>query len=371
MLRVLHLIYDDPQNPWVGGGGAVRVFEIYRRLSDRVDVTVATGRYPGSRDETVDRVRYRRLGAPKPYAWSRLSYSIAASRLLARGDYDVAMFDFSTYTLLRIPRDAPVGITVHHLSESTAVERWGRAAGWMFSHLERRTLHRARFFSATSRFMLDHLRTIAGNRARIDLIQAGVPDELFEAGRAESDYLLFFGRMDWFHKGLDIVLDAVAIIAAQRPSIKLKIAGRGRDLDRVARAVSDLGIQRNVELLGAVDDAERARLFAGAQMLLMPSRFEGFGLAAAEAMAAGVPVVASDAGSLPEVVDPPNGGIVVPAPSAKAFAAAITQLLDDPGERQRLSERARVSAERFRWNRIASQHLAFLTAIHESHAHGT
>jgi hypothetical protein len=122
-LRVLHCIYDDPRNPWVAGGGAVRVFELYRRLAGRVDATVASGSFPDARDEVIDGVRYRRLGAPAPYAWSRLTYARAATRLLAHGDYDVAVFDFSVYTPLRIPTDRPVGLTVHHVTAPTARER--------------------------------------------------------------------------------------------------------------------------------------------------------------------------------------------------------------------------------------------------------
>src|SRR5688572_23081455 len=112
MMRVLHCIYDDPQNPWVGGGGTVRVFELYRRLAPRLArVEVVTGSWPGATDEVIEGVHYRRLGARRPYLWSRLTYARAATRLLARGNYDAAVFDFSTYTPLEIPRDRPVGIT--------------------------------------------------------------------------------------------------------------------------------------------------------------------------------------------------------------------------------------------------------------------
>lgn len=365
MMRVLHCIYDDPRNPWVGGGGAVRVFELYRRLTDHVDVTVVTGSFPGARDEVIDGVRYRRLGARAPYAWSRLTYSAAATRLLARGDYDAAVFDFSTYTLLRLPRDRPVGITVHHLSERTALDRWGHVAGRVLAALELARLRRSRFFSATSRVMFDRLRELVGPAASIHPVQAGVPDHLFRLTRRDSGYVLFFGRMDWFHKGLDTVLDTFAALAPAHPGLRLKIAGRGRDSERVRRAVRALGMEARVDLLGAVSDEERDGLFAGAALMLMPSRFEGFGMAAAEAMAAGVPVVASGVGSLPEVVDPPHGGVIVPDHDPQRWAAAVDALLRDREARQRLSITARASAERFRWEQVADRHLAFLTAIHE------
>ncbi|HUE97160.1 MAG TPA: glycosyltransferase family 4 protein [Longimicrobiaceae bacterium] len=364
-LRVLHCIYDDPANPWVAGGGSVRVLELYRRLVGRLgSVTVATGSFPGARDETMDGIRYRRLGASWPYAWSRFTYSLAASRLLDRGDYDVAVYDFSTYTPLRLPTDRPVGVTVHHITGTTATERWGGTIGRMVARQELRRLRRGRFFSATSRATQERLRLVLGPGVEIRLIEAGVPDELFELPRRESDYLLYFGRLDWFQKGLDVLLEAVRILAGRHRGLRLKIAGRGKDRDRLLERAYTLGIRENVEVIGPVGDDERNALLSGARILVMPSRFEGFGMVAAEAMAAGVPVVASDAGSLPEVIDPPRGGEIVPVEDPRALAGRIEALLDDPRRRRALSRSARRSAERFRWQRIADQHLEFLEAIH-------
>ena len=364
-LRVLHLIYDDPGNPWVGGGGAVRVRELYRRLAPRLaSITVATGAYPGARDETIEGIHYRRLGAAGPYPWSRLTYARAASRLLREGDYDAAVFDFSTYTLLRIPRGRPVGITVHHLTEEKALaDRWGSLVGGALASAELRRLRQARVFSATSLATRARLETLLGPAVEIHMVQAGVPDALFALPRRPQGYLLFFGRLDWHHKGLDVVLDAAARLVRERPTLRLRIAGRGKDAERVAGAASVLGIAGSIDLIGAVSDERRDELFAGAELMLMPSRFEGFGMAAAEAMAAGVPLVASDAGSLPEVVDPPRGGVVVPTGDAEAMARAVAALLDDPDRLRRTSESARSSAERFRWDHVADRHLEFLHAV--------
>jgi glycogen synthase len=363
MLRVLHLIYDDPENPWVAGGGSVRVREIYRRLSGRVSVTVATGSYPGAEDVREGGVRYVRLGKKRPYAWSRLSYARAAGRMLRTAEYDVAVFDFSTYTPVRIPADLPIGITVHHLSAGTASERWGRLAGALIGAQERRVLRRARVFSATSGATSRLLREVVGPDVIIENVPAGVPDELFELQRREGDYLLYFGRIDWFQKGLDTLLEAFRQLTRTRPSLQLKVAGRGKDMDRLRTAVQDFGLDRNVQLLGAVTDDERNELFRGALALLMPSRFEGFGMVAAEGMAAGVPVVAAASGSLPEVIGGEGGGVLVPPREPAALAAAVEALLSQPGTRERLSRSARESAERFRWDRVAEQHLLFLHSI--------
>jgi glycosyltransferase involved in cell wall biosynthesis len=361
-LRVLHVIYDDPANPWVAGGGAVRVMELYRHLRGRVDATVATGSYPAARDETIDGIRYLRLGAREPYAWSRLTYAAAANRLLRTADYDAAVFDFSTYTPIFVPTGRPVGITVHHVSGPTARERWGPVAGPGIGALERTMIRRAARLSATSLATRDLLRELAPG-IPIDMVYAGVPDELFALERHPEAYLLYFGRLDVFQKGLDTLLQALALLVRGRPGLELRMAGRGKDAERVAALARELGVQDNVRMLGAVSEAERQALFAGAAVQVMPSRFEGFGMVAAEAMAAGVPLVAAAAGSLPEVVDAPRGGVTFPAGDAAALAAAVAGLLDDAPARHALGTSARESAERFRWDAVAADHLQFLNRI--------
>lgn len=362
-MRVLHFIYDDPDNPWVAGGGAVRVRELYRRLVSEVDATVVTGAYPGAEEGEIEGVRYRRMGAASPYAWSRVSYAIAANRLFRSASYDAAVFDFSSYTPIFVPANRPVGITVHHLTGPTAADRWGRAGGAAVSRIERRMLSRARHFSATSAATLAQLRELVGAGPCIDLVYAGVPDDLFEVRRAETGNLLYFGRLDVFQKGLDTLLEGFALVAPDHPDVRLRIAGRGKDADRVRELARLHGVGDRVDLLGPVNDAERRRLFSEASIQVMPSRFEGFGMVAAEAMAAGVPLVAAASGSLPEVVDPPHGGRLVPPGDPRALAAAIDALLRNPAERASLARSARASAERFRWGSVAARHHEFLTRI--------
>ena len=359
-LRVLHFIYDDPANPWVAGGGAVRVYELYRRLAARVDATVVTGNYPGAAAGLQGGVRYLRLGSTGPYALSRLTYARAANALLRTAVYDAAVFDFSTYTPIFMPTGRPVGITVHHLSGPTARERWGPVLAPGIAALERAMIRRATRLSATSAATHGLLRELAPG-IPIDLVYAGVPDELFDSPRNPEDFLLYFGRLDIFQKGLDTLLEAFAELRRARPALELRMAGRGKDAERVRAMACSLGVEDGVRLLGSVSEAERQALFAGAAVQLMPSRFEGFGMVAAEAMAAGVPLVAAAAGSLPEVVD--DGGVLVPAGDARSLARAAAVLLDDVEAREARSAAARRSAERFRWGAVADRHLEFLERI--------
>jgi len=362
-LRVLHCIYDDPANPWVGGGGAHRVREIYRRLADRVDVVVVTGNFPGARDETVDGVRYARLGGARPYSWSRLTYAASASRLLAAGEYDAAIFDFSVYTPILLPRGRPAGLVVHMLHGPTAADRFGKPLGRVVAAAENAGLRQARWISTTSRWMEDQLRGIVSPEARVVRVGSGVADEFARVRRAERGFLLYYGRFDLYQKGIDTVLDAFARIAPQRPDARLVLAGRGKDEGRVRELVARLGLGDRVEIRAGAGREEVLELLAGALLLLMPSRVEGLPMVPAEAMAAGVPVIAADVAAVGEVVAPPAGGVLVPPDDAEALARAALELLDDAPRRARVSATARESARRFSWDNVASAHLEFLEAI--------
>lgn len=340
----------------------MRAREIYRRLAGRVDATVVTGNFPGARDETVDGVSYRRLGARGPYAWSRVTYAASANRLLRSGSYDAALFDFSGYTPLFMPARRPTGIVLHHLTSPTAGARWGGVVSGVIGRLEKSMLRRASRISATSDSSREAATRISP-ATPVEMVSAGVPEELFEIQRRPENFLLYFGRLDIFHKGIDTLLEAVALMTRSRPLIELRIAGRGSSGDKISAMISRLGIEKNVKLLGSVSDADRNELLATAAVQLMPSRFEGFGLAAAEAMAAGVPLIAAAVGSLPEVVDAPRGGVLIPAEDARALAAATEKLLDDPYGRSTLSITARESARRFSWSAVADAHLEFIKHV--------
>lgn len=360
-LRVLHCIYDDPGNPWLGGGGAHRVFELYRRLTEDVSATVAMGAYPGSDEEDREGVRYVPLGVSRPYALSRLTYGRAATALLRSGEYDVGIFDFSVYTPIRVPRGRPVGHVVHMLIGPSARDRWGSALGGLVERRERRMLGRARRVQTTSSWMAERLEPLVAGGADVRVVRSGVDDAFFRVERRESDYILYYGRFDAYQKGLDILLAAAERLLEGHPKLRLVLAGRGRDAEQVARLVRESRLSSRMEV---VADPARERvlgLLSGARLLLHPSRFEGLPVVPAEAMAAGVPVVATNVGALEEMVPTDAGTLVAPLDADGLYRAAAA-LLHDDDVRRRMSDRARAAARAFSWETVAGEHLAHLRA---------
>lgn len=121
-------------------------------------------------------------------------------------------------------------------------------------------------------------------------------------------------------------------------------------------------IEDVVHIIGEVDEEDKVALFQGATAFLYPSRYEGFGLPVLEALSCGVPVVGSDAASIPEVVG--NAGTLVDAEDARKMAGALIAIVTEPQLRDALSERALEQAAKFSWDKTAQETLeAYESAV--------
>jgi len=134
------------------------------------------------------------------------------------------------------------------------------------------------------------------------------------------------------------------------------LAGDGFERPALAKLAEELGISNDVTFLGWVPNVTLPDYYRAAAISVVPSLEEGFGIPAAEAMGCEVPVVASDAGGLPEVVEHGVTGLVVPRGDTAALAEAIGSLLADPARRRRMGVAGRERALRlFDWDRTAEQ----------------
>jgi glycosyltransferase involved in cell wall biosynthesis len=166
-------------------------------------------------------------------------------------------------------------------------------------------------------------------------------------------------------KGFDVLVAALGTLGDLPWT--LAIAGdRGRDPTAAARLDADIArfdLASRVTLLGALSPEEIAALYDGADLFVLASRFEGFGMAYAEALAHGLPVIGTTAGAIPDTV-PPGAGLLVPPDDVAALAAALRHLIGSQDERRSLAAAARKAAEGLpTWQASARAFAAALDAL--------
>ena len=176
--------------------------------------------------------------------------------------------------------------------------------------------------------------------------------------------MIFACRQLFPRKGIRFLIEAAAQLRPAFPDLELVLAGDGFERPELERLARERGIAERTTFLGWVANAELPKYYRAAAVSVIPSLEEGFGIPAAEAMGCEVPVVASDAGGLPEVVEDGVTGRVVPRGDATALAGAISDLLRDPALRHRMGQAGRERALRlFDWDRSAEEFEAVYGAI--------
>ena len=170
----------------------------------------------------------------------------------------------------------------------------------------------------------DHERAEAASALRISL---GLPDR--------ARVILAVGRLN-VQKGHDLILEGMADVLRSVPDAHWVWAGDGPEREALLERARGLGLDQKITLLGHVEAV--TELMVGSDVLVFPSRYEGLGLAVLEAQMAGLPVIVSDAGPLPEIVRAGIDGLVVPSGDATALAVATVEVLTQPeGSRERAS----------------------------------
>lgn len=251
--------------------------------------------------------------------------------------------------------------------------------------VEKAVLETAERIVATSPQEKEHMRSLVSTKGNIDIIPCGTDIQRFGAidgqvarqqlGIAPETKVVFYvGRFDQ-RKGIETLVRAVGRSQLRgQADLKLIIGGGsrpgqsdGRERDRIEGIVAELGMSDFTIFPGRLGDDTLPVYYAAADVCVVPSHYEPFGLVAIEAMASGTPVVASDVGGLQFTVVPEETGLLAPCKDDAAFAVAIDRILSDAEYRNKLGKEARKRVETmFSWAGVAQQLSDLYTHILEA-----
>lgn len=285
------------------------------------------------------------MGFPEPY-----TFGIRAHRFLKKRPfkYDIVHDNQSiSYGIRSIMEFFPTIATIHHpitvdrdLAVKAASSFWKKLQQlrwYSFIGMQKkvaRTLSRIITVSKCS--MNDISRDFKIPPHRFNVIPNGIDTDLFypiPEIKREKNRIIVTSSSETPLKGLNYLLEAVAEISSAR-KIKLVVVGTLKENGEIQKLIIRLGIKECVTFTGRIENDVFVRQYAKASLAIVPSVYEGFGFPAGEAMACGLPVIATTGGALPEVLG--DAGILVPPANAKALANAILTLIDDSDRAKRM-----------------------------------
>ncbi len=364
-MNIVHFLYDSPENPWLGGGGAIRAQEINQRLVAKGhEVHMICGGFPGfsHRNWMQNGVHWHSCHFWGNYALSRLLFSLLCRRrfrqLQQQVDVELVVEDASpfsfimSWTILSLPR-----VTIFQNWMNKQLFRKMGFPGYIFSWWERYTAKKAQRIIAVSGHLKEQLKPFISD-IPCDVVYNGISDDCFLMNEFKQEkchsslQLLYLGRIDIYQKGLDLLLDAFAIVLRKNPKAKLQIAGAGKDLHSLQAMVQKQSWNQSVEFLGK-GGGGRFAWIQNADIIVMPSRFEGWGIVAMEAQALGKPVVATRIHGLSEAVKHLETGLLCEA-NAQSIAEGILTLVELPELIDEMGKNGIHHARTFRWDLISS-----------------
>ena len=371
MLRVLQVcpIFHERMVSGVGFH-VLNVSKMLKDMGHEVQVFSSNISREGTREtlpefEEVEGVRVRRFNVFKiPKITSGYVPSPSIIEALLDWDADVVHAHsysyFPTYTsaLVRLFKGRPLVLTTHQPPTETAFKSkllmkvYNRSLG-------RLSLRKADRIIAVTRLEADFLVKAAGaDPDKITVIPEGVDLGLFKPktnGLASENIVLFVGRIAP-EKGLMHLIKAIPRVAKVFPSTSVLIVGEDQGIQKdLTKTAEKLKVEKIVHFLGPKFGRELVGTYRKARLFVLPSLYETFGLAVLEAMATGLPIVATRVGGIPELVEEGRNGILVNPGEHEALAEAIIKFLSDFELSSRISKMNAMKAKQYSWKNIAEK----------------
>ena len=361
MMRIAY-VCTDPGVPVFGSKGcSIHVQEVVRALGRRgFDVELHVARVGGDPPASLASVPIVRLPRhrgddPRQRELAAIEANAALTRSLAsRPAYDLVYERHSLWSSAAMEFARATGTPGVLEVNAPLVEEQAIHRSLLHRELAQAAVEQAcgaaSLLIAVSDGVATHLRRMGGAPGRVHVVPNGVDPARFPprpARRNEAFTIGFVGSLKSWH-GLPIAVDAFARLHRRRPESRLLVVGEGPERESLTKALAEVGLSSSVRLTGAVRAAEVPRWLESMDVGVAPyAKAEGFyfsPLKIFEYMAAGLPVVASRIGQIPEIVDDGCNGLLCTPGDPKDLAAALDRLAADSDLRDRLGRNARDTA---------------------------
>ncbi len=310
----------------------------------------------------------------EPFTFSLRAYNSLKSQL-AHEKFDIIHDNQCLgYGLLLMKHlDIPVVATIHHpvhidrrieISQASNLWRKFLLVRWFsFIGMQNRVSRRLeRVITVSHKSAEDIHRFYGVSEDALRVVYNGIDVDYFKSNEKiskEPNSLIMVSSGSGYFKGVPNLLDALCLLKNE-VKLKLTIIGANDVQNKVVQMVKERGLQGIVSFTGKIEKDELVRRYCSAEFAIVPSVYEGFGFPAVEAMACKLPVIATRAGALPEVVGEDNAsGILVPPGNPVMLAEAIKHLLGDKALCRKMGEAGRKRMEnKFSWNQAARKTVA-------------
>jgi len=357
--------------PFLGGQGR-HIYEIYKRFKNNPNFNLFI--FSPSKNHLKNHIMIFPETRKNPL--KELLYSIklnnSLNELIRKYNIDIAHFHgvLGGVFLLRKLK-VPVVYTAHH----TCIQQYKKikkrrlklVSRWLLSLLEKKSYKIADRIIAVS----DFTRRAIVNGYKIDpkkikVIPNGVDLKKFykdETIKKIKNSLLFVGRLEK-RKGIDFLVESMPLIIKENPKVKLFIAGRGKLLQKLKQFFKKNKILQNVDFLGFISDKDLVKWYNRAELVIVPSILEGFGITVIEAMACGTPVIGTNVEGIKGVIENNRNGVLVEYGNKKELASQIIRLLNSSQLRGKLArEGFKTVQEKYNWDNIVKDTICLYEKI--------
>lgn len=227
--------------------------------------------------------------------------------------------------------------------------------------LELKHIHNSNIVTTVTNQIAQELQEYNYNPKDVVVVGNGVDDKFFYPSKKKSEnnnkYILYIGRMD-SEKGLFDLVESARYVCNKRSDISFILAGSGKDLNKLKKKTKKLGLEGKFKFLGQVEKSQIVELYQKASIFVLPSYHEGLPTVLLEAMACGLPIIATNVRGNNDLIVNKKNGILVAARQPNQLAEAICSLIDDKKLKESLGKNARKQIEqKYSWDAVSKKYL--------------